>query len=446
MAYWSDSSLGFAPQTAFGTENATPGDFKYLKCESPSITFDTEVTELDLLTGQVGAAPERIVGRRSGSVSFTIPAEGLKSGYDPTAEDPGDAGVIPYILALIGNAVGSYADNWVGGVNTAAEFFSGVQHLSCSDYNSNGVTSATSTIITMQPAAAGTTLVGQYVLTGESDTTSTVQTGFAKTKSGNDVTVFEASTHTVNSPTADVFGTVTAWQSGNQPIPLTIRFVGNGTELGYRLVDAICESFTLNLNAAETPTVEMSFRFYNFIADKTIGGLVVPDAFQRVPTILGTANGRVTVGSLVTCGLEDVTVSWSAGDLRTIVCHSEDSGIESVQIVRPVVTAAFSIPHKTTDPIFDGGGSSANSGAHVWQSALELGTRYSFGVEVGSRVGRMLSILIPSGIVTQAPVDVGELVRYSVQIEASTYSADSTDTAETSANSPLDSIFRIAQG
>jgi len=442
--YWSDSSVGFAPQAAFGTENSSAGDFKYLKAEAPTVTFDTEVTELELMEGQVGAAPERIVGRRSGTIAMSMPLEGFKDGYDPTAENPGDAGVIPYIMALLANATGSYADNWVGGVNTAAQFWTGERHVNTSDYVAAGVASASSTLITYD-AAPSSIQVGSYVATALSATTTAVQSGFAYDKTGAAVTLFEAATNTVNDNAANAYGGATAWQSDDQPIPMTIRWKGNDTTFGYRLVDCICESFTVNLNAAETPTVEFTFRFYNFIADKTIGGLVTPDSFERVPTILGTSNGRVTINGSVYCGLEEVSIAWSAGDLRTVVCHSEDSGIESVQIIRPTITAAFSVPHKSTDAIYDAGGSAANSGAHLWQSALELGTRYSFGVEVGSRIGRMWSALIPSGIVTAAPVDAGELVRYSVTMEAGSYSADQTDTAETSDDSPLDSIFRIGQ-
>jgi hypothetical protein len=447
MAFWSDSSVGFAPQSAFGTENVTAADFVYLKAESPSVTFETETTELDLMTGQVGAAPERIIGRRSGSITMSMPLEGLLASYDPTAQNPGDPGVLPYLHVLLANAIGSYADNWVGGVNTAAQFWSGERHISCSSYTAGGVTSATVNSVTYDNATASDKIKGgAYLLTSLSAATSAVQSGYAKTKAGQVVTLFENATNTVNDPAANAYGTGTAWQSDNQPIPLTIRWQGNNTAFGYRLVDCICESFTINLNAAETPTVEFTFSFYDFIADKTIGGLVVPSSFQRIPTIIGTANGRVTIGSMVMCGLEDVSIGWSAGDLRVIPCHSEDSGIASVQIVRPVVTAAFSIPHKDTDPIFDAAGAPANSGAHAWQYLLESGDTTSIGVEVGSRIGRMWSALIPSAIVTASPVDAGELVRYQVQVEASSYNGDTSDTAETSSNSPLDSIFRIGQG
>ena len=445
--YWSDSSVGFAPQTSgFGHENTTPADFKYLKAEAPTVSFDTEVTELELMEGQVGAAPERVVGRRSGTIAMSMPLEGFKDGYDPTSEDPGDTGVIPHILALIANATGSYADNWTGG-GTAAQFWTGALHVSNSSYSAAGVDSATAAAVTVDNATVSDKhKVGQYLATALSATTSSVQSGFIKTKAGQVLTLFENATNTVNDGAANVYGSATGWQSDNQPIPLTIRWQGQDTTFGYRMIDCICESFTINLNAAETPTIEFTYRFYNFVADKTIGGLETPDSFERVPTILGTSNGRVTINGSVFCGLEEVSIAWSAGDLRTVVCHSEDSGIESVQIIRPVVTATFSVPHKSTDTIYDAGGSSANSGAHVWQSALERGTRYSFGVEVGSRIGRMFSALIPSGIVTAAPVDAGELVRYTVSLEAGSYTGDSTDIpADTSENSPLDSIFRIGQ-
>ena len=57
----------------------------------------------------------------------------------------------------------------------------------------------------------------------------------------------------------------------------------------------------------------------------------------------------------------------------------------------------------------------------------------------------MFSALVPSGLVTGAPVDAGELVRYTVSLEAGSYTGDTTDTAETSDDAPIDSIFRIGQ-
>jgi hypothetical protein len=445
--YWTDSSVGFALQTDFATENTTDGDFVFIKAEQPSVTFDTEVTEVDLMEGQVGAASERIIGRRSGSITLSMPLEGFVDGYDPTNENPGGtpvgANVVPPGLVLMANAMGSYS---TGVVNNAG-FWQGGELMSCSEYTSAGVASATSSAITVDDATASNKVKGgEYICTSASATTTTVQSGFVKTKASQVLTLFEAATNTVNSAAANVYGTATGWQGADQPLPLTIRWVGNNAKFCYRLVGAICESFTINLNAAETPTIEYNYKFYDFIADNVDGGIEIPDAYDRVPQIIGTANGRVTIGGTATCGLEEVTVEWSAGDLREIVCHSEDSGIESVTIVRPTIKASFSIPQEKDDPIYDAAGGSDTEGANEWQSALELGTRKSFGVECGARIGRMFSILIPSGLVVAAPIGNDELVRYSIELEAASYSTDSTDTAETSANSPLDSIFRIAQG
>ena len=454
--YWTDSSVGFALQTNFATENTADSDFVFIKAEQPSVTFDTEVTEVDLMEGQVGAASERIIGRRSGSITLSMPLEGFVDGYNPVAENPGGtpvaANVIPPGLVLMANAMGSYS---TGVVNNAG-FWQGGELMSCSEYTEGtdtppgaGVDSATSTAITLYNSTASDKIkAGEYMCTSTTATTTTVQSGFVKTKAGQVMTLFEASTNTVNVDGANVYGTATSWQGADQPLPLTIRWVGNNAKFCYRLVGAICESFTINLNAAETPTIEYTYRFYDFIADNVDGGIEIPDAYDRVPQIIGTANGRVTIGGDVTCGLEEVTVEWSAGDLREIVCHSEDSGIESVTIVRPTIKASFSIPQEMNDPIYNAAGVTlgVTEGANEWQSALELGTRKSFGVECGARIGRMFSILIPSGLVVASPIANDELVRYSIELEAASYSTDSTDTAETSANSPLDSIFRISQG
>ena len=144
--YWSDYSLLVAPQSAFGT--AASSGFEALLCEKPSITFATEIAELDLLTGQVGSAPERLVGRRSGTLTFKMPLEGFKSGYDPTAEDPGATGVIPCWLALAANVLGS---NNSAIVSSATQWAGA--HLSNSDYDAGGVTSATTSAITADAAS-----------------------------------------------------------------------------------------------------------------------------------------------------------------------------------------------------------------------------------------------------------------------------------------------------
>lgn len=444
MAYWSDHSLAVAMQSAFGTANTTDGDFVALKCELPSVTFETEVTELDLLTGQPGAEPERMIGARSGTVSFTIPLEGFKTGYDPTSDDPGDAGIIPMWLSMLANAMGSN----LSGVSTAADFEAGLM-CSVSQYTANGVASATSTAITLDNSTASDKIdCGQLVCTALSATTTAIQMGYCKDKTGQVVTLFEASGQTVNSASANVYGTGTAYASSEyvDQKALTMRWTGPDATFCYILQDCLVESCRITWESQAVPTAEFTLRFYNFSMDKTKGGLLTPDSFVRIPQIVGNSNGRATINGSVQCGLESCTWEWTA-TFTPVKCHSASQGVSAVLISKPRIRASFSVLHDSTDLVYDAAGSAGNTGSHKWQSFLERQAIVSIGVYVGTTIGRIWSLLIPAGVIVEVPtVELrGEnSVAYTVQVGAGAYTGDTTDTAETAANSPLDSIARVA--
>ena len=437
--YWNDNSLLFAPQAAFGTVNSTPGNFEALLCEKPSITFATDIQELDLLTGQVGAAAERLIGRRSGTMTFKTPLEGFKSGYDPSAEDPGATGVIPPWLALMANALGSNNSAIV----SAATQWAGA-HLSNSDYDAGGVASATTSIITADAAGNVTTnadiKAGQLVITAESPTSTTLQMGFAKSLAGAALTLFEASRQAVNSATADFYGTANAWLSNAvyTQVPQTVKWVGNDTKFCYVLQDVIIEGITLEWSAGAVPTAEFRCRFYNYSMDKTLGGLVVPDSFDRVPQIVGTYNGYATLSGGEKCGLANCTVDF-AMEIIEIPCHGATQGIEAVSYRKPKITAKVSVLHEDGDLVYDAAGSAGNTGSHVWQAALELGTTLSLGCYVGARPGRCWAWLIPACKVVEVPA-------LEDRDGSVAYSGDTQISAETVANSPMDSVFRTAVG
>lgn len=443
MAYWSDHSLSVAMQTAFGTP-ATTG-FEALKCELPSVTFETEVTELDLLTGQPGAEAERLVGARSGTVSFTIPLEGLKTGYTPSVtESPGDAGVLPMWLAMLANAMGSDLSS----VSTNADFQNGLM-CSVSEYTGGGVTSATSTAITLDNSTASDKIKGgQLVCTALSATTTAIQMGYCKDKTGQVVTLFEASGQTVNSASANVYGTGTAYASSqyvNQKA-LTMRWTGPDATFCYILQDCLVESCRITWESQAVPTAEFTLRFYNFSMDTAAGGLATPDSFQRIPQIVGNSNGRATINGSAKCGLESCTWEWTA-TFTPVKCHSAAQGVTAVLISKPRIRASFSVLHDSTDAVFDAAGGASTTGSHQWQSWLERQTVVSIGVYVGTTIGRIWSLLIPAGVIVEVPtVELrGEnSVAYTIQVGAGAYTGDTTDTAETAANSPLDSIARVA--
>jgi hypothetical protein len=444
MLYWSDHSLLVAMQSAFGTPNIADGDA--IKCELPSISFETEVVELDLLTGQPGAEPERMPGARGGTISFTIPLEGFKDGYtvsgNAPAADPGATGVIPLWLSLLANAMGSN----LSAVSTDANFKDGLM-CSVSQYTSGGVTSATSTAITLDDATASDKIdVGQLVCTATSASSTSLQLGFCKTKAAQVCTLFEASGTTVNSASANVYGTATAYASAeyvNQK-PLTLQWTGPDAKFCYVLQDCITESVRITWEAQAVPTAEFTMRFYNYSMNKTLGGLVAPDPFNRVPQIVGNNNGRATINGVVHCGLESCTWEWTA-TFTPVKCHSSSQGTSAVLISKPRIRASFSVLHTDGDEVYDAAGVAGNIGSHVWQSYLEQQETISIATYVGTVVGRVWAQLIPAGRIIEVPAVEfrGEnSVAYTIQVGAGAYTGDQTDKTETAADSPLNSISR----
>lgn len=459
MAYWTEHSLLIAPQiSGFGTPNTTDADFEAFLCDAPKVSKSVDKQELELLSGVVGAAPERLWGKKGATITVSMPLEGMKAGYDPTAEDPGSArGVIPYWLALVANCLGSQIS---ASVDTAAKFWQG-DHLSNSGYTASGVTSATSTAITLDNATASDkVLVGELVATAASASTSTVQFGWAKAKAGQVVTLFEASGNTVNSGTANVYGTSNAWLSSahQNQIPLTIRWTGEDTKFCYIFQDCVVESWKVSYDSGAVPTIEFQFRCLGgFTMDKTKGGLVVPDSMARIPQIVGSVNGRATLGywndavtsltSAVTCGLESCSLEYTT-EIKEVKCHSGTQGISAVYYKKPRVKVSCSVLHTSDDLVYDAAGSAGNTGSHQLVSRMERNVRMSAAVYVGSQVGKLWSFLLPAGVISEAPQvqDRDGAVAYQLTLEAGSYSGDSTDTAETSSTSPLDSAFRTAVG
>lgn len=441
---WMEHSLGIAPQmSGFGTVATT--DFKYILGEKPKLQFATKKTELELMTGQVGAAPEVLIGARSGTISITMPLEGLKELYDPTAEDPGDTGVIPHWFVLLANTVGSYISN----VATAAGFWKG-DHVSCSGYTAGGVTSGTliapwEVVVDNGGIAAGLK-VGQALVSAASATSTTPRFGFVKTKAGTTLTYFEEPANPVNNGTDNVYGSATAWMSaehGSQ-LPLTMRYVGENTKFGYVLQDCVCSGWKLTWNAGEVPTLEISWKFFDFTMDKTIGGLQIPADFTRIPQIVGDDNGRCTINGTDTLGLTGCSLEYSC-EVVEWGGHSAAQGIASVSYKKPRIKLSVVIPHDSDDLVYDAAGSAGNIGSHQWQSKLERGVSISVGVYVGSKIGRLFGFLVPAGMLDDGPqlADVNGANAYNLTMMAGSYSGDTSDqVGETAATCPIDSLFR----
>lgn len=445
MSYWTEHSVGFAPQVAFGTPNTTDLDTRFLLCDKPKVSFTTEIAEMELLTGQVGSAPERLVGKRGGTFVVSMPLEGLSSTYDPTTMNPGTAGVVAPWKCLLDNVLGSN----ISAVASAADFWADL-HASLSQYTSAGVASATSSILTLDNATASDKIsVGEMVITATSATSTSPQIGFAKTKALQSVTLFSAAQNTVNDPGANVYGTSTGWlssQHGNQ-LPMTIQWRGNATEACYYLTDAVCENVKISWDVGSVPTIEFNFKFFNFSVDKTAGGLEIPDSFKRIPQLVGAVNAVASLAGTSTCGLESCVLEYST-EIKEIKCHAATQGVTGVLYNKPRIRASMSIPWNSSDAVYDSAGVAGNTGSHKWQSYLERGVTTSVGMIVGSNVGKCFGFLVPAAVLTEVPSveDLDGSVGFGLKFEAGSYSGDSTDTAESTSNSPIDSLFRISVG
>ena len=454
---WTDSTLLLGLQADLTTPTTlADNEMVAILGDAPKVTFATELAELELMTGQVGAAPEKLPGRRSGSLQFSVPLQGFKTGRNAATEDPGEAPVsgaevIPPWLVLVANALGCNVEALAGATlsDKNTNFWRGT-FLSCSDYAASGVTAAGTDSTHVQGDAGEGALhtAGQLIAAAQLATIAPLL-GWIKTKVSNLMTLFEAGrapSANYDDNTANVYGTATAWQSDDQPRYLTAYWTGPDAKFCYVLSGLVCESFKLQLDAGQTPTIEFTYRFYDFTMDKTKGGLVVPDSYTRTPQLVGTKSGQLMLDGSVKCGLESVALEWKA-TIRESKCHHASQGIGSVSVIKPRTTLSFSVPHDVDDVVYDETGAPSNVGSHQWQSSLELGTTHSVGVYVGPSVGKCLALLLPAGRVSAVP-GIGDREggqAYSVVLEATSYSGDSDDVGEnTSANCPINSVLRIA--
>jgi hypothetical protein len=456
MAYWQEHSLGIAPQSAFGTVNATTNTdqsgYRWIQGDKPKVQLATELVELDLMTGQIGAAPERLPGRRHGTISFSMPLEGFNAAYiaDPTHANSqpgtGSSAVVPHWLALVGNILGSKI-----GAPTDANFWLGT-HLSTVVYDAGAVASAASTSeITLDDApSSGAVHVGNLVATALAASPGSVQFGFVQAKAGQVLTLLDPATRKVDDASANVYATANAWLSavhGNQ-LPVSMLYVGEVTEAAMILQDCICTGFKITWESGAVPTIEFTYNFYEYTTDKTRGGLHVPLAHVRIPQIVGANSGQACIAGVATGGLQSCTVEYKT-EVAELLAHHATQGISGVVYKKPRINVSLSVPWVSTDAIYDAAGGAANAGSHKWQSALELGTAFKLGVYVGSSLGRLFAFAVPSCRIVAVPqlTDLKGANGYQLTVEAGSYTGDVSDVVgETAVTDPLDAIFKVSVG
>ena len=509
------SSLGYSMQPTYKDETAV--GFQYVLCEPVDVDLAREVTDADLLEGQEGAVADRYVGSRHGStVTVAFPLRTFSTAYDPTSDDPtvhlapeygliapffgcgpstaetgtAQAGAASAItLAAGASAVDDTFNNQIieitGGTGSgqfnkitdyvgaskvatvenawtttpdATSTYSIVinpnQPTHTSVYDANDVDSASGVSITH---TAGTYKGGDFYVAATTGTAAAAptmgwiqegNTGAAVTK------LFEPPQYLPVSGD-ETFPTLTYYMSTTQPQPITMRLVGDSqSNAGLVLIGCIPQSVTISFDPRSVPRAEVVYTCTDYRWDNTIEGLHIPTDAHKVPPVLGTNNGRATMGNTsdaattsagaVQCGLGSVSFSIT-NEIAYTACHSAAQGVESATITKRTVRAEFTVPHESTDPIYDAAGNTATSGQHKWSSYLERGVQRSIAFYVGANVSKCFSLFIPAAKVVEQPslVDQEGVYGYNVAVEASTYAGDTDDGNKGSAG---DSNVRIGIG
>ena len=217
------------------------------------------------------------------------------------------------------------------------------------------------------------------------------------------------------------YGTVTAYLSNAEPLPLTFRIVGDQTEFGLIFTGCIPQSGSITLNANQTAILEVTFQATLRDWDATIGGLQTSDAFTRLPPIIGNNGGRIAVGGSQACGLTDVVLSFEH-TLKWFECASGAEGYNAVKVVERAWSLSYAVPHASGDTI--------TGGEHQHEYGFEQGVAASVSITVGTTVGRIMSILCPSWHMYEQPTfeDIDGVLYHRLNLRPGEYSGDGAST------------------
>ena len=280
-------TIGFARQTALTTENTTASDFTYFPCVFPDPDHAQEQEDFsDLQSGQAGAFEPPAPGSKSGgSITVQFPMSALKTGYDPTSEDPGDAGVISPAAVLLANAIGSAGNS---AVSSAAEFAQGY-HMARTGYVATDVAAgSTTTAINVNTGASYTT--GSAVMVDSSASAGSPAFGWITdiTSGTPDVITIAAASAVTAAASDNSYGVATGYMSGNDTVPLTFRVSGDNSAFLDTYIGCVAKSIKLDLAAKKTAMCEIVFQFADRKRYGSGGGIQDIASFQRVRPTLAT--------------------------------------------------------------------------------------------------------------------------------------------------------------
>lgn len=425
---WAYQSIGFAKQADANTENTTDADFHYFaaECEVPEIT--RQIFDIAAKTGQVGAHYAPAAGSKRPTVKIKLPIYGFKAAFDPTAQEAGvtDA-VISAAQVFLGLLLGSKSSLPASATELRKGFGLARANLTAgfgAVYANNEIAAVpTALTVDVQAGDGGKFYPGNFFACGSSLSDTTQTLAWIKTVAGDTLTWADAPG---NQPAIndDVWGTVTAYQSSEQPCPITIRLMGDNVAFKVALVGCVPTKGTITAKAGEPPMLEIEFSAINATTYGTGGGLQALTVKPTLPyPMTGNGAGRLTwaaSGSAMAaqCGVRELKLEIASTVVDT-PCHNKTSGISERIVSSRDVKVTFQFPRDSGDTITAGNG--------PWESALDAGTSYQLAVYSGILPGTLFSIFLPSVHQFAPPkiVEVEGVIHDEVSFRPGTYVADS---------------------
>lgn len=428
---WKIKSIAIARQTALATENTTDASFGVFPAEVEVPELSRQIFDNMIATGKIGVNYAPAVGAIRGKIKLKFPAFGFKRGYAPATEEPGvTAGVISANAVLMGLALGSASDS----ITSDAEFLKGFG-LSFSNFTAgfaatfanNTVAAATSALqIDVQAGEGVDYKPGQLVTFGSSATDNQNSVSWIKTIS-TDTIVFADAMSAAAQVNDDSFGTICAFNSSQQPVPFTLRLLGDNAGFKMAMVGCTIDSCKITPNASEPPMIEMEISAAGVTEYSTGGGTLPLTVTPTLPyPMLGNYGGRSTIGyngaamSAVN-GLRDLSIE-IANNWVDILGHGSQTGIAERICLGRDIKVNFKIPTSSAD--------TKTNGEDFWDTYLTSANPIAMALYGGALPGTGFSVFMPALHQSEEPkmVEVDGLIHREITLRPGDYTGDTGTT------------------
>lgn len=437
-------SIGYARQTALNTENTTGGDFTYFPAEYVIPDVPREIFDLKIASGQVAAQYTPVAGVKKPTIKIKLHAFGFKQSYDPTAEEPGvTASVVSAVQVFMGLLLGSASDS----VTTAAELAKGTGLSICNftstfaaTYGLDDVTAApTTTTATVVGGHGARYKAGQLFASGATKTDSAQTLTWIKSIAVDTLTFIDAPG---NQPANgdDTFASVVAFISSQQPVPITIRLMGDNAAFKIAMVGCTPVSATIEAVAGKPPMIEIEFACAGMVAYSSGGGLQPMTISPTLPyPLVGSGAGRLTFGAggsamAAQDGVQEFKITIK-NQVAEVESHNYASALAERNIANHDIRVSMKVPRASGDTI--------TSGNNQWETALAAGTVYQLALYSGVLPGTLFSALFPAlhQIGAPKPVEVNGMWYDELEFRPGAYLGDGT--AGTADTAPADTVMRL---